>query len=112
MECAGHIKYYAPSTGICKYAASSKLCRLYGSSSSEISLSASQMMSYIDVSSQLTALSRVNSFGEYRLMMIKAYRGPLSIHPLWYELALGNCHSHELDAEPSHGEEHDVHDTA
>ena len=64
MECAGHVTFHAPYLGICECAASSKLRRLSGSSLSEISLSASQVMSPIDVASDVTGVSGVNNVGE------------------------------------------------
>ena len=44
-------------------------------------------------------------------MVLKAYRGPLLIHPSWYELPLGTFRSGGLSVAPSRTEEHDARDT-
>ena len=90
---------------------SKKLHRLSGSSPSEIGLLASQLMSSIDVTSYVTGGSGVNSVGEDKSMMFKAYRGPLPIHTRRYELPFGICTSGELSVSSSRGEEHDARDT-
>ena len=87
MECAGHIMSHAPYVSVCECAASKKVLRLSGSSSSEIGPSVSQVMS--SIVSEMTGVSGVNSFGEDKWMMFKSYPGPLPTHPRWYELPLG-----------------------
>ena len=111
MECAGHVMSHAPYIGICECATSSKLRRLSGSSLSEIGPLASQVMSSIDVASDVTGISGVNSVGEDNSMMFKTYRGPLPIQLHWYELPLDTCRSGNLGVAPIRGEEHDARDT-
>ena len=43
--------------------------------------------------------------------MVKAYIGPLSIHPRWYELLLGTCRSDDLSVARSRTEEHGARNT-
>ena len=79
MECFGHVMSLASYVGVCKCAASKKIRRLSGSLSFEIGPSVLQVMSYI--ASEVTGVSGVNSIGEEKSMMFKAYRAPLPIHP-------------------------------
>ena len=87
MDCADHVTSHAPYMGICECAASGKLCRFSGSSSSDIRPSASQVVSSVgDGSSGLAGVSGLESVCEDRSMMFKTYSGPLPIHPRWHEL--------------------------
>ena len=44
-------------------------------------------------------------------MMFKAFRGPLPIHPRWYEFPWDTCQSGDLSGAASLGVEHDARDT-
>ena len=106
MVCASHVMSHAPYVGICEGAASKKVRRLSDSSSSEIGPSVSQVIS--SIAPMLIGVSGINRVGGDKSMMFKTYRGPLAIHPRWYNLSLGTCRSSDLSAAPSRGEEHDA----
>ena len=91
MESTGHVMPHAPYVGICECAATKKVRRLSGSSSSKIGTSMSQVMS--SIASEVTGVSGINSIGEDKSMMFKTNRDPLPIHTRWYELRLGTCRS-------------------
>ena len=83
-ESAGHVISHAPYLGICKCAASKKVCRLSGSSSPSAGRVASRVVSCIgDSMPSLNCVLKINSVGEYKSMIFKAYRDPLPIHPRW-----------------------------
>ena len=84
------------------------MCRLSGSSSSETGPSVSQVMS--SLASEVSGFSGESSVGENKSIMFKTYRGPLPMHPRWYELPLGTCRSCDLSVAPSCGEEHNARD--
>ena len=89
MGFAGHVTSHALYVGICKYAASGRLCRFSGSFSSEIDPLALQIVLSVGVgASDVTDVSGLNSFGEYKSMVFKTYSGPLTIYPRWYEFPL------------------------
>ena len=91
---------------------SSKLRRLSGSSSSGIGLSASQViLSIRDGVSDMTGVSGLNSVGEGKSKMFKAYRAPLPAPLRWYEFPLGTCRSGHLSIASCLGEEDDARDT-
>ena len=75
--------------------------RLSGLSSSEIGPSVSQVMP--SIVSEVTGVSDVDSVGEDKSMMFKAYRGPLPNLSRWYELPIGTCRSGDLSLAPSCG---------
>ena len=82
MKCAGHLTLHTLYVGVCKIVASGMLCRLFGSSSSDIGSSASQIVSSIgDGASDMTRVSGLNSVGNEKSTMIQKYRGSLPIHP-------------------------------
>ena len=59
----------------------------------------------------MTTVSGLNSVGEDKSTILKAYRDPLPIHLHLYEFPLGTNCSGYLSVAPSCGEEHDVRDT-
>ena len=82
MECAGHVASFAPYVSICEYVASDKLRRLSGSSSSDIGLSASQIMSSIgEGASDVNGISSSNSVGKDKTMMFKTCSDPFANLP-------------------------------
>ena len=58
----------------------------------------------------VSGISSLNNVGEDKSIMLKSYRGYLSIHPRRYELSLGSCRSDDLSLAPIRGDEHDAHD--
>ena len=69
------------------------------------------MTSIGDGASDVTGVSGVNSIGEDKSVMFKAYLVPLYIHPCWHEFPLGTFRSGDLRVAPSLSEEHDARDT-
>ena len=109
MDSAGRVISHAPYVGICKFAASGRLRRFSGSSSTGIGPSASQIVSSVgDDASDVTGVSGLNSIGEDKSMMLKTCNGPMPIHQRWYEFPSGTCRSGDLSVAPSPGEEHDA----
>ena len=110
MECADHLMSHAPLLGIRECAASRKLRRLSDSSLSKIGPWASQMMSSIDLVSDVTSVSSVHSVDEDKSKMFETCLSPLPIHLRWYESPLGTCCSGDLSVAQGRCEEHDARD--
>ena len=98
MECDEHVMSPAHYVTICECATYKVVLRLSGSSSSEICLSVSQVIS--SIASEVTGGSGINSVSEDKLMVFKTCRGPLPIYPRWYELPLGTFRSGNLSVAP------------
>ena len=93
MECAGHVMSHAPFVSICECTVCKMFRRLSGSLSSGIGLSALQLMSSVDVVSDVTCVSGMKSVGEHTSIIFKVCLGPLQIYSRWYELPLDPCPS-------------------
>ena len=69
------------------------------------------MSSIGDGASDVIGISGLINVGEDKKMIFKTYRGPLSIHARWYDLASGTCRSGDLSVAQSRGEKHDARET-